>query len=108
MIGDVLETKYFGTYTEERPDPNPAKEFVGRIRVKSNGAHKVAFFITPHPTKEGRFRQYDLPAFATKFAGTQAAILGREFTKTVGKQVYHKLVVISLSVIDWTPRESAS
>lgn len=97
MKGDILRTKYFGTYTEERDTTVPVTEITGRVQLKQYMPDTPAYLWS---TDTGVAIRYDLPAFMKKYQGCKVAILGRQYQKQVGEKVYNKLVVVGTRVLE--------
>lgn len=98
MIGDKLETRHFGTYTEVRDDDITVQEFVGTVQVKEHNNIGAAFLYVRKA--KNIYWRYDLPTFMKKYDGRKVAILGRPYVKQVGNKTYYKLVVIIAKPID--------
>lgn len=92
MKGDTRETKYFGTYTEQRDTDNLPIEIIGKVIKKVYADTEAAYLVSE---AKGN-KRYDLPKFMLKYADQRVAVLARVFTKPVGEKVYYKLVVIAV------------
>ncbi len=98
MIGEKVNTKYFGTYIEYKQSDIPVRELVGKVslRAQKDDSTRVRAYLY---VKEGdKVTRYDAPDFMQKYAGRRVAVLCRPFTKRKAgtDKVYYKLIVISV------------
>lgn len=85
MKGDVLITKHFGKVTDVK-DSLPLEEITGTVLLRAAG----------YPCLLVEEQKYDLPMFATHYAGQQVAILGRRYQKIKPQGTFNKILVVSI------------
>lgn len=83
---------------EQTLHEEPAKEFTGVVRVTTDAASGISATYLYADSDVGNDRpfRYDLPAFMKKYDKMPVAILGREYTKKVGRKTFYKIIVIAV------------